>query len=375
MCDTFASQPQHEEVPIKEIFISDMSSCASGAAGSAAGAAAKIAIEQLANPTDPTQAAEQRLAQYAANKRMIGSDSTTIRYRVIETKLIKSMMDCCKKCGKKADRKGGVWVVYVTPEQGRTTAARFIMHGEHLYRPNRALLIDACGEEDLAGSLCEKKQVCAGVEKSSVPRLLCESLAAKGGNVERTSSNSIFSASTDHVDDGDEDEGGAEIQKKGDENLASRQLIKLFDTNNNKKQPQFMGPRPTAKPILVIDGLNKDTTENRAFVEKLAGRASPLKVVVFVFTSNMDLASELIKKENIHLLNENGDNQDMRCTHEELVAMIRPMCRKNKINPADIVPDGYTPANSKKIITPLGVFEKLEDLIDERAIATTGSMH
>jgi len=316
------------------------------------------------------------MAQYTVDKHMLRAFACTLKVcdSVVETGLIRSMIACL---GESQDG-GRSWIVYVTPGQGATTAAHFIMHGKHSYCPRRALFIEGCGTYDLAKNL-RMYVKCAVRKSTSLPRSLCKSLvtaAPVSFSFQKLVAHALGCASTKDVDDGDDDDNEYVVQKGTQEdklNMASRSRIKLLNSHRIEKRPQAMAHEPT--PVLIIDDFDYDSPQNRGLAYELAGAASAFNVAVFFLVGDMDFANELTKLDGdiLEPVNEVVATEDqgevwteIGCTDEELMAIIRPECNENRINPADVIPDRAVPGNEGKILKPHDLFRKINRLVRER---------
>jgi hypothetical protein len=252
------------------------------------------------------------LACAAEAKTMLNGGVVIDRRAVVNSPLIDRMVDAYSIAST-----GKILVVCTPVDTGKTSAARFLMHGKHPFRPDRSLMVSATSMKDFP---VDYTRDVLGVEKQAGPvlgQILCRALTSA-----ETTEGHAFTES-------------AEISMYGPD--------------------QILGPADfKGLPMLIVDNFNEATDKNEDFVKKLLQEASLSRVFVFILTSDKEWATTLVGLNGgckIKPLYGNVDNKDykkskqflgdpewntMPWTVETLRALIQPLC----VNPVELVPDG-----------------------------------
>jgi hypothetical protein len=156
-------------------------------------------------------------------------------------------------------------VVACSPQDsGKNLAAEYILHGDHEFRPQRALKLSAVGTDDFAKEFGE--QYLGGPENGALTaKVLVNTLTSTGQGI-----------ATDE-------------QKSFNEKDAIK-LVAGKHTLVEKLPITFRHP-----PLLVIDDFNVDSTANKNFARKLYTLAASAKIIVFILTINDEWATKLVK--------------------------------------------------------------------------------
>jgi len=176
--------------------------------------------------------------------------------RVVCSPQIRHLMEVYQFYGSGVD---GIVVVACSPQDsGKSLAAEYIMHGDHEFRPRRALKVSAVGTDDFAKDFGE--QYLGGPEYGALTaKVLVNALKTTGQGIVRKA---------------------ADEQKSCNE----KDAIKLVAGKHTYVQNLPIKFRHT--PLLVIDDFNVDSTANENFTRKLYTMAASAKIVVFILTKN-----------------------------------------------------------------------------------------
>jgi hypothetical protein len=249
--------------------------------------------------------------------------------------------------------RGRVIVVCTPSGTGKTTAAEFLMHGKHPYRPDRSLKISAASLRDFPVEYAEKG---LGVKKAGyfLGGILCRAL--KTAEPSRGHAATVTVTVTELVAKAGTFVDKLLCKQQVSVPFAESAAISIYGRDSiSNSQPGVTFPR---FPMLIIDNFDEDTKENTAFVQKLLQEAADIGVFVFILTTKQGWATKLVGLNGgakIRPLHGNVDNTDyelcrsftgvpdwntMPWTVETLRALIQPLCEKNGIDPVEIVPDG-----------------------------------
>jgi hypothetical protein len=268
----------------------------------------------------------------------------------------------CMISAYRASYEVGKVVVMCSPgNSGKSSAARFLIHGEHPARPQRSLIVSAKGMVDFALQFSEllgvksasaesDEHLCIALTQISQDSSAAAGLVLKAGDLAESSlcfaTNSRRSFTSDRP-----------IKMHRPEKIRSPRKIGLGEM-----------------PVLIIDDFNKATEENKSFVEKLLQSAAPCGVLVFILTEKRDWATTLVGLNGgrkIKPLHGNVNHADytpsrnftgvpdwnsLQWPVETLRELILPRCETPEINPVKVVPDGA-------VMTPDEAIEELQFLL------------
>jgi hypothetical protein len=242
---------------------------------------------------------------------------------------------------------GVTWVMYAPTDSGKTAAAEYLLHGNHKFRPTRALKISAASMQDFAHEYTEKKLNCtpAGncfhtilIDALVNQPSMASMLAGGADNLQRVMACSP--QSTNVISHKEQDP----VTIRGNE-------VYTFDED-------CAAEICAKRPVLIIDDFNCDTEANRSFLFQLFTKAASNKVVVFILTKEKDWATEMIGLNGgtkIMPLYGNVNNADFAISGpfegnpewnslvwsvEGLRDLIRPLCEKDHVDPECVVKDG-----------------------------------
>lgn len=184
----------------------------------------------------------------------------------------------------KARAVGGVVVVCSPPDSGKTHAAEYLIHGDYLCRPSRALKVTARGMENFPAEFA----LAFDAEKleQHLATTLCQALAPNRGSKQENLN-----------------QFGKDTRQAA---LAVRFPTVALDIDSPLKvYGKEQLPVPTVEflrtgvferlPMLIIDDFNKRTKENLKFVEELLQDSAETGIFVFILTKDPAWATELVQ--------------------------------------------------------------------------------
>lgn len=153
-----------------ENLVDSLSSAANSAVDLAAKAATNISLAGC----------RQYLNRLAAQQSIVNTcdvRQTGKNKKICMAPLIEGMLlTCFLTIGEAGELgQGGAWVVCAPPNQGKTIAMEFLIHGDHSLRPERSLKIDATNMEDFPKD-CASLLNCPAAA-NSLAQILCQAVA------------------------------------------------------------------------------------------------------------------------------------------------------------------------------------------------------
>jgi hypothetical protein len=266
---------------------------------------------------------------------------------------------------------GCVWVVCAPPDQGKTHAAEYLIHGNHSLRPKRSLKIDATNMTNFPKDCAEKLLNC-GAAADSLSLLLCGALEGTAD----TAGDLSFAAKATSL--------AGKVACQPELTTPFDTLIEMHDADQHHILRLGEGMVPA--PVLIIDEFYCDTKENQDFIRVLLRDASSANVVVFLMTTNKDWATKLIGLNGgtkVKPLPCNVDNvgydgslrfteaplwNTLSWTVPQLRALVAPFCKEIGLDREAVVPSDakYSPSEAFKRARKLRGEKKMEELIGKK---------
>jgi hypothetical protein len=154
-------------------------------------------------------------------------------------------------------------VVCAPTNQGKTVAGEFLIHGNHTFRPERSLKIDATNMKNFSKDCATFLKKCPAAA-DSLALLLCQALAGTNTNADATGELGLM--------------------------IPSDTLIEMRDANHHDVLT-VAGEDGVPCPILILDEFYCETKENVEFIRTLYKEASSLGVIVFIMTTDKKWAT------------------------------------------------------------------------------------
>jgi len=162
-----------------ESLAESLSSAASGAAERATKAVTDVSLV-VCQENFNRMAAERSIL----NTRDVRETGTT---SVAMSPLIYGMVDACTlSVGVDKPGEGACWVMCAPTNQGKTHAGEFLIHGNHAFRPERSLKIDATNMTDFPKD-CATTVLNCGAAAGDLAVLLCKALASTKNSASKES--------------------------------------------------------------------------------------------------------------------------------------------------------------------------------------------
>jgi hypothetical protein len=187
---------------------------------------------------------------------------------------IRALMEAYQFYGSGVD---GIVVVACSPQDsGKSLAAEYILHGDHEFRPQRALKLSAVGMDDFVKEFSE--QYLGRPENGALTaEVLVNALKSTGQGIVRKAAGKTTPV----------------LFAMDKQSFNEKDAIKLVSGKHTFVQNlpiTFRHP-----PLLVIDDFDVDSTANENFVRKLYTLAASAKIIVFILTTNDEWATKLVK--------------------------------------------------------------------------------
>jgi len=237
---------------------------------------------------------------------------------------------------------GGVWIVSAPDGMGKSVAAEFLIHGDHLFRPKRSLKLSAMYLSNFPTDFAMVHLCCP----KAAPELslhLCQAL------------NEEYPVDAKTTSDVHRLLQSASCGPRQKISYSERLRVGFYGPSSESMTPS---PRFRGCPVLIIDDFDEDSQENLDFVEQLYRDASTHHVTVFILTARKAWASKMVALNQgllIRPLVGNVENEgydgtsrcmgppewnNLQWSVPQLRELVRPACRKVGLDPGEVVPYG-----------------------------------